>query len=430
MSKGIEKISEFDKFGSVLGLERVQELLKRLGNPHENLKIIHIAGTNGKGSVSRFVYDILREKGYKVGVYTSPFLEVFNERIEFDGEYITDDELEFYADKASKIAKDMCDDGLLSPTEFDVVTAIGFMYFADKNADFVILEVGLGGREDSTNVIEKPISTVITSISKDHTDRLGDTLTQIAYEKAGIIKENIPIISGVTEKEAETEIERIANIKNAPIIEAYNCQYQILEESYLGSVFSCKIGGTNFDKVKIKMAGRHQIRNAIVALNVIEDLCQRDICNIEKEIILKGISKTVNKGRFEVLDNNPITIIDGAHNEAGMQSFVDLIKREFPNKKILTVIGVLKDKDIENIISEVSKINCDFIATEPNNPRKLNSRDLANVLTDKGCSVIFNGNIRDAIEVAFNNKKEYNVILFVGSLYLIGEIRRIVGGSK
>ncbi len=187
----ISKIHEFLRFGTVLGLERMNALLSKLDNPQEDLKVIHVAGTNGKGSVCRYIYEALREAGYRTGLYTSPYLEVFNERIEMDGAYISDEDLEQLTNRVLEKVEEMTAEGLESPTEFEVVTAIAFLYFSEKKADYVVLEVGLGGRGDSTNVVKKPLASVITSISLDHTDRLGNTIGEIAAEKAGIIKEGM-----------------------------------------------------------------------------------------------------------------------------------------------------------------------------------------------------------------------------------------------
>ena len=206
----IGKIHEFEKFGSILGLERMTKLLDILGNPQDELKVIHVAGTNGKGSTCKFIYSVLQECGYKVGLYTSPFLEIFNERIELDGAYISDNDLAQYTDRVLAAVKQMTDAGLQSPTEFEVITAIAFLYFKEKKADYVVLEVGLGGRGDSTNVCKKPLISVITSISYDHTDRLGNTLAEIASEKAGIIKDGCPVVTSAEADEALAVIEQAA----------------------------------------------------------------------------------------------------------------------------------------------------------------------------------------------------------------------------
>ena len=225
-SSPVEKIKEFDKFGSVLGLERMEKLMELLGNPQDGLKYIHVAGTNGKGSVCRYIYNALLSNGYDVGLFTSPFLEVFNERVEINGALISDVDLGICADKVIEKADEMVKSGYASPTEFEIVTAIAFVYFAMKKAEFVILEVGLGGRGDSTNIIKKPEISIITSISYDHMDRLGSTLGLIAGEKAGIIKEGVPVVMNVDEREAQIPIAKAAYEKNAVLYDVK--KYRIL----------------------------------------------------------------------------------------------------------------------------------------------------------------------------------------------------------
>lgn len=426
MKSAVEKIGQFDKFGSVLGLERVRELLKRLGNPQKDLKIIHVAGTNGKGSVCRFIYEILRKAGYDTGIYSSPYLTVFNERIEFNGEYISDEYLDKYADKASKAAAQMCAEGLLSPTEFDVVTAIGFMYFAEMKADFVLLEVGLGGTGDSTNVIEKPEITVISSVSLDHTDRLGDTVEKIAAEKAGIIKDNIPVVSGVDIKGAQNVIAKKAAEKNAPLIEVKEDNCHVTEESIYGSVFDCDILGKKYKEMKISLAGRHQVRNAAVALTAVELLRKNGIIKATDKDIYEGMEAAKNKGRFEPIGKNPVYILDGAHNQAGMESFVRTVKEDLAGYHLLTVVGILADKAIDDIMKNLSKIDGDFIATEPNNPRKLKKEEMGSVLKEYNLNVLCEAAPQQALEYVKDIEEHYDGVLFVGSLYLIGEIRRLL----
>lgn len=432
MKSAVEKIGSFNKFGSVLGLERVSELLRRLGNPQKNLKIIHVAGTNGKGSVCRFIYEILRKAGYDTGIYSSPYLEVFNERIEFNGEYIPDEYLDKYADKVTKIAGEMCDEGLLSPTEFDVVTAIGLMYFAEMKADFVLLEVGLGGRGDSTNVIDKPEITIISSISLDHTDRLGDTIEKIASEKAGIVKEGVAVVSGAEQQEAKNVIMDKADEKHARFIDASLFKPVIKEESVYGSTFDCCILGHQYRDMHISMAGRHQVDNAIVALTAVEVLSENDIISLDEAVIYEGMRSARNKGRFEPVGKNPVYILDGAHNEAGMKSFVKTVKEDIgPDKKLLTVVGILADKDIDKMMVYLGTLDSEFIATEPDNPRRLPMDKMGVVLKDAGRNVILEASPEDALQYVRENDRKYDAVLFVGSLYLIGKIRRLLhDGNK
>ena len=233
----ISRIHGYLKFGIVLGLTRMNRLMEKLGNPQDALDVIHVAGTNGKGSVCRYVYEVLREAGYHVGLYTSPYLEIFNERIEFDGKYISDDELENVATTVCDAADAMLADGIDPPTEFEIVTAIAFLYFRQKGCDYVVLEVGLGGRGDSTNIVKRPLCSVITSISKDHTDRLGETIPEIATEKAGIIKENCPVVVGSEDEEAKAVFRKKANEMNAPMFDAARTARNIKREDMDRSLF-------------------------------------------------------------------------------------------------------------------------------------------------------------------------------------------------
>ena len=438
VSKAVEKIGQFDKFGSVLGLERVSELLKRLGNPQEDLKIIHIAGTNGKGSVSRFVYTTLREAGYKVGIYSSPYLEVFNERIEADGQYISDQELENYTDQAAKIAKEMCDEGLLSPTEFDVVTAIAFMFFKDKNVDYVVLEVGLGGRGDSTNVIKNPLVTAITSISYDHMDRLGNTLGEIAFEKAGIIKK-APVVTGIMPKEAMDVISAKAIDNGAPLYKTEIEDYNIVEENLEGSCFTCEIFGKTWENMKIQMIGEHQIQNCLVGMKIIQLIADMEektgstaAKGLTEQAVRNGMAKATNPGRFELMKTSPCIILDGAHNQAGIEGLVKTLKENFRDEKLLIITGMLQDKDVDHMCQCYKELNADFVATEPNNPRKMSKEDLAQVLEEKGLNVVDTCTpsaaklLTDKLIACKEN--QYKGIIFAGSLYLIGEIRRLLHG--
>ena len=425
MMSAVEKIGEFNKFGSVLGLERIQELLKRLENLQKDLKIIHVAGTNGKGSVCRFIYRVLREAGYSVGIYSSPYLEVFNERIECNEKYITDEELEFYSDRASKVAREICNEGVLAPTEFDVVTAVAMMYFADKNPDFVILEVGLGGIADSTNVIENPLATVISSVSMDHMDRLGNTIEEIANEKAGIVKEGVPLISGVTDKRAKDVIKNKAAEKHAPFIDTTENNFEIIEEGLDGSLVNFEVLGEKFSNLKISMVGLHQVRNAIVAVATLEVLSKNGIITISYNEMKRGILKAKNPGRFEVIKTDPLVILDGAHNEDGVKSFVETVKHDLKGKRLLTISGMLKDKDYEAMLTSLKELDADFVATEPNNPRKLDKEELAKMMSESGLNVVAAKTPMECVSYVNSHIDNYDAVLFVGSLYLIGEIRRI-----
>ena len=418
----VSKIHEFLRFGSVLGLERMNALLEKLGNPQDDLKVIHVAGTNGKGSICRYVYEVLQAGGYKTGLYTSPFLEVFNERIEFNGAYISDEDLEIYTDKVIAKAREMVAEGLESPTEFEIVTAIAFLYFAEKQADYVVLEVGLGGTGDSTNVVKNPLACIIASISLDHTDRLGNTIEAIAREKAGIIKAGRPVISSTDNNKARNVIyDRCRELESA-FIDTSKADPRILEEDITGTTFEvCMYGG--FHKVKIGMLGKHQVQNATAALSALLLLNKTGEIPLSSEAIATGFAKAKQIGRFEIMETDPYVILDGAHNPDGSTMLKLAMEKHFAGKKILMVTGILADKDIEEVFENFTEITKDFVVTEPDNPRKMHAEELAGHISAKGGNCTIKEKPADAVAYAKSLYGEYDVILFTGSLYLIGEIR-------
>ena len=427
----IGKIHAFEKFGSILGLERMTELLALLGDPQDKLKVIHVAGTNGKGSVCRYIYSVLQENGYRAGLYTSPFLEVFNERIELDGAYISDEDLTVYTDRVLEQVQVMVDAGKQSPTEFEVITAIAFLYFYEKGADYVVLEVGLGGRGDSTNVCKEPLISVITSISYDHTDRLGSTLAQIAWEKAGIIKDGCPVVTSAKAPEALEVIERTAAEHGSLFFETKGIPYRVKSQSLHGSCFDVDFQGVIFEDLTISMAGEHQIENAIAALAAISLLEERGELCIRKEKLYSGFRKAKQIGRFEVLtapDAQPVVILDGAHNPDGAKVLRKAVRDFCPQQKILMVTGMLADKDTAQILECFRDIADDFIATEPVNPRRMKKEILKARLEAAGARCITAADAEDAAREAIQYGADYDVILFAGSLYLIGQVRSVLRG--
>ena len=420
----VNKIHEFLRFGSVLGLERMTILLEKLGNPQKDLKVIHVAGTNGKGSVCRYIYEALRMEGYKAGLYTSPFLEVFNERIEFDGKYISDTDLNFYTDMVLEKVREMTEEGNESPTEFEVVTAVAFLYFSAKKTDYVVLEVGLGGRGDSTNVVKKPLVSIISSISLDHTDRLGHTIPEIAFEKAGIIKSGVPVIVGTDRKDAMRVFEKKAEEMNAPLYKARELVYNLERDSLEGCTFTVGINGKEY-KISISMTGRHQIENAITALYAIIIMVENGSLKISEESVKKGFLKARQIGRFEIMQKNPYIIIDGAHNPDGTRVLKNTVLRYFENKKILILMGILADKE-KTLIDNMMMIGKEFVITEPDNPRKMNAEDLALYIEKRGGSCKVFKKPSEAVRYAKTRLSDYDLLLCAGSLYLIGEIRGLL----
>lgn len=422
----IERIHQFDKFGVVLGLERMEELLRRLGNPHDRLKVIHVAGTNGKGSVCKYMEMGLRACGYKIGLYTSPYIERFNERIRYDGSDITDEELESAAWKVIEQAEAMVADGMDSPTEFEVVTAIAFEFFSHKQVDIAILEVGLGGTGDSTNVVKEPMASVITSISMDHMDRLGSTLGEIAANKAGIIKRGCPVIANVPEREAAAVIARKAYEMGARLYDISGIRTAVTDETIEGQTVSMQLFDKSYSDVEIPMVGEHQAQNLKTALATLEVLRRKGSISLDKENLYKGLREAAQPGRFEVLrlasDNKPTVIIDGAHNEAGAAALEKTMKECFEGR-ILLVTGILADKEVDRILEHFTNITHNIVVTEPDNPRKMDACELASKLEDMGIVPIVEAGIDRCIIKVREIEEDYDVVLFAGSLYLIGMVR-------
>lgn len=426
--RAIEKIHEFSKFGSVLGLERMTELLSLLGDPQDQLKVIHVAGTNGKGSVCRYIYSVLLEEGYKTGIYISPFIENFNERIEIGRICISDEDLAVYTDRVLEAVSIMIKEGLQSPTEFEVITALALLYFKEKACDYVVLEVGLGGSGDSTNVCREPLMTVITSISMDHMDRLGNTIEEIAAEKAGIIKDGCPVVTSASDVRALRVIERTAEEHKSMFFETTNLPVRITEEGIYGSCFDVDVQGVSFEGVRIAMAGRHQIDNAVAAMCALSIMEERGDVRVSRRALYAGLAAARQPGRMEVFaeEKSPITIIDGAHNPDGAKALKEAIGSFCTDKKILMVIGVLADKDVKGMMDHFTDMTEDFIVTQPDNPRRLKAESLADMLRSRGCTCIEAPDIKQAYKEACQRKDKYDVIIYAGSLYMIGKVRTMI----
>lgn len=421
----IDRIHEFNRFGMVLGLDRMEELLHRLGNPQDDLKVIHVAGTNGKGSVSKYLEEGLSACGYKMGLYTSPYIETFNERIRYDGADISDEDLEYYGQKVVSAAEAMVADGLDSPTEFEVVTAIAFLYFAGRQADITILEVGLGGIGDSTNVVKSPLASVITSISYDHMAQLGSSLAEIAVNKAGIIKTGCPVIANVPQRDAAKIIARKAYAMGSRLYDISGIRAAVSDETPFSQKVSMELYEKSYSDVEISMVGRHQAENLKTALATLEILRKSGAVKLDREALYEGLKRARQPGRFEVISEDPLVIIDGAHNEAGAQALQETMAQHFAGKKILLVAGILADKEIDSIVKFLTKITDHIIVTEPDNPRKLAAEKLAEHVADFGVAAEAVSDVEAAVHRAKELADGYDVILFAGSLYLIGDVRRL-----
>lgn len=420
--EAMKYIGEVHKYGSKLGLENIKQLLELLGNPHKELKIIHVAGTNGKGSTAAYIREMLAENGYSVGFYTSPYLEVFNERIQVNHSLIKDEEIAEHITEIESCIKIMLEKGYNHPTEFEVITAMAFLYFKKKNVDYVVLEVGLGGRFDATNVIESSLISVITSISYDHTKILGDTLTKIAFEKSGIIKENGLIVSYPQVQEAEVEIIKNARLKHAQYYSVNHDDISIVSQNEKSSVFKLIDIDEN---IEISMLGVHQIYNAALAIKALKILEAKHLVSLDRSKMIGAIKNTHWNGRMEVISENPLIIIDGAHNPDGAKSLMDTLNITFSKYEKILCIGMLEDKDVDEVLKKLIPYIDNIIVTEPNSDRALTAEKMAEKIEKYGKKV----EVRTDREAAFNllleKTKEQNQLgIIAGSLYLIGEGRK------
>ena len=424
--ESLRYIADTHKFGIKLGLDSTGKLLELLGNPQDSLNVIHVAGTNGKGSVCSFISNILKEEGYKVGLYTSPYLETFTERIRVNGENIPKEDVARIITLIKEKIDIMISEGYSSPTEFEIVTAMAFYYYNEQKMDYVVLEVGLGGRYDSTNVIKNPLVSVLVSISFDHIGVLGDTIGKIAYEKAGIIKENGTAIVYKQVKEAEDVIKEVCKNKNSDYIEVNFDNILVKKSDIYSQVYDCTIMDEKFENIEIKLIGEHQINNSIVALNVVKFLRDNKNVKISNESIKNGLLTTKWPGRIEKIMENPMFIIDGAHNEDGAKSLRKSLEKNFPDKKLTLLIGMLADKDIDSVLKILMPKFNKVITTTPHNHRAINSEELKNRISMYVEDVISIENIEDAVKYTLDNAKEDEVIISAGSLYMIGTVRTLI----
>lgn len=420
--EALNYINESHKFGIRLGLDNMRNLLELLGNPQDKLNVIHVAGTNGKGSTCSFMTSILKESGYKVGLYTSPFLETFTERIKINGENIPEEDVA----RIVTLIKEKIEQGDIYPTEFEIVTAMAFYYYCEQGVDFVALEVGLGGRYDATNIIKASDVSVITSISLDHVGILGDTVAKIAYEKGGIIKENGTAIVYDQSDEAKDVIKDICKEKNARYIEVKFDDINIKQSDIYSQVYDCSIMGKEYEDLEIKLIGDHQVNNSILALSAIDFLKETKGLNITEEDIRKGLINTKWPGRIEKIMEKPIFIIDGAHNEDGARSLAKAIDKNFNGKKATLLIGMLEDKDIDGVLEILMPYFNKVITTTPDNPRAIDSEKLKDKISKYVDNIVSKPSIEEAVEYTLKNSSEDEIVISAGSLYMIGTVRTLV----
>ena len=424
-NQALEYIHGTYKFGSKLGLENIKDLLNRLGNPHKEFKYIHVAGTNGKGSVTSMIAHILREAVYKVGMFISPYLESFTERIQVNLQEIPRQDLADITQKVKEKVDEMVAVGCNHPTEFEIVTAIGFVYFAQQNIDMAVVEVGLGGRLDATNAIDEPLLSVIASIGFDHMDILGSTLGEIAYEKAGIIKQDRPVVSYPQLQEATDVIRKVARERNAPLYEVTGDQINTKKISLGGNIFDFLYQDEEYNDLRLNLVGEHQLTNAATALTAIEVIKELGIV-IPTQAIYDGLAKTKWPGRLEKVYQNPSILIDGAHNAAGADALAHTIGTYFARDKVTVVLGILKDKEVDAVISRVCPLANTIIVTRPDNPRAMDPGELRTKALKYCDEVIVEPNISKAIDQGIDLAGQQGVVLICGSLYLVGVARSYI----
>jgi dihydrofolate synthase/folylpolyglutamate synthase len=421
----ISYINSIERFGSRPGLVRVQNLLRRLGNPEKNLKVIHVAGTNGKGSVSTMISYILEKSGYDVGMYTSPHLENYNERIKINNKDISDEEFATAGEKIIKACQECVENNEEHPTVFEFLTAMALLYFDEQSVDFVVLEVGLGGRYDATNVIENPLLSVITSISMDHMDVLGDSIESIAFEKAGIIKKNCSTVLFFPNNKVYNIIKSVCESLNSQLYYVSDMHIQNVRHSIEGITFSINTDFYSYKDLKVSLIGEHQIYNTALVLLAVEVLRNKGI-EISEENVRIGLEECYWPGRLEIVGKNPLILLDGAHNEEGALALAKAFEQYFHDQNITLLIGVLKDKPYELMLKQLLPYASKVVLTEPNSSRKLPIDELEKTAVKYSSYIYQNADIAQAYELALKLTNEKDVLCCAGSLYLIGEIKKMI----
>ncbi|MEE0914079.1 MAG: folylpolyglutamate synthase/dihydrofolate synthase family protein [Ruminococcus sp.] len=420
----LKKIHSLLTFGSRPGLDRVLTLLDRMGNPQDKLKYIHVAGTNGKGSVCAMLSSVLVEAGYKTGLFISPYITDFRERIQINNQMISKEILSSAVEKTFPLIEQLQSEGIVI-TEFEYVNALQFYIHSQAECDVVVLETGLGGLLDCTNVINPPLCSVLTSIGLDHTAILGNTIEKIAEQKCGILKKNSIAVTSVQNENAMRVIENTAKNLDIPLYKAENIALNIKEESLSGSIF-----GYDDIELKLSLAGNHQLENAKTALSAIEALRKNNLLKITDENIVKGFAKAVNPARLETLRQNPTVLLDGAHNPDGIDALQHFISKHLSDKRIICILGMLADKDIDSSIKLLAHTFDKVICVPVNNPRAISAEMLAEKCNGHFNEVTFCESPEKAFDLAVDEAKETDsVVMICGSLYLAGEIRPYVIGK-
>ncbi|MGG3469243.1 folylpolyglutamate synthase/dihydrofolate synthase family protein [Neobacillus pocheonensis] len=410
------------RLGIKPGLKRMEWMMDRLDHPENKLKAVHIGGTNGKGSTVTFLRSILEAAGYTVGTFTSPYIEQFNERISVNGKPLSDQEILELTNIILPLANELEETELGGPTEFEVITAMSFYYFANmSNVDIVLFEVGLGGRFDSTNIIQ-PLASIITNIGLDHTNILGNSYEEIAFEKAGIIKVRTPIFTAVKHHGALRVIEEQAESKEAPIFRL-NKEFSIANHMSLdkGEVFTFQTDTITMKQLEISMIGQHQTENAVLAVCAAQYLSQKGFHHFTEQAIRKGLMSAYWPGRFEILSENPFIIIDGAHNDEGITALVNELSSRFADRHIHIIFAALRDKKLDKMISKLDSIANQISFVSFDFPRAAGAKELLNLSHSKNKVAV--DNWKSYLIEEMQSLQPNSMIVVTGSLYFISEAK-------
>ena len=403
--------------GAAPGLGRIKELMERLGNPQRQLSYVHITGTNGKGSTAAMTASVLRAAGYRVGLYTSPFLWRFNERMNVDGRDIENEALAQVTALVKPAAQALSD----PPTEFELVTAIALCWFAQKQCDIVVLEVGMGGRNDATNVIPAPEAAVLCNIGLDHTAQLGSTLEAIAENKSGILKPGCRGVLYPNSPDVEAVVTGVCRERGIPLQIADFSQIRVKRSDLSGQILDYK----QYSGLHLPLLGAHQTRNCAVVLETLEALRQQGR-SIPEEAVYQGIANTVWPGRFELLRREPVFIVDGGHNEQCFAALAENVKTYLGGREIVALTGVMADKDYLDMYKDMVPLVSRFVTVTPDNPRSLDAVSLADYLRQLGKPAQAAGSVEEGVTEALALAGTEGTVLAFGSLYMTGPIRQAV----
>lgn len=415
-------LADCNQYSGEFSVEPIRNLLSLLGNPQDQLTFVHIAGTNGKGSVLAYVSTVLKEAGYKVGRYISPTIFSYRERIQVNESYISREDLIRLTEKVKAAGDQLLAEGRQHPTMFEMETAIAFLYFAEQNCDLVVLEVGMGGRLDATNVIRNTKVAVLASISMDHMGFLGNTLGEIAEHKAGIIKPGCTVVSASQQPEAAVSVRKKAEQEGCELICVEPEKIKIEKRGLEGQIFSYK----EHAQVEIALAGEYQFLNGALALEVLDEL-KRKGYEISEEALKAGMKKTVWLGRFSAIARDPLFIVDGAHNRDAARVFRDSVERDLPGKRLIFIMGVLADKEYEEVVRQTVSLAAEVLTVmTPDNPRALPAEELANTVKKYNSHVQAAESLVAAVDLAYEKAEKEDVIVAFGSLSYLGEMTRLV----